>query len=116
MSGAGGSDRFFSDAMHGSVLTSQDQILDFLVNSAAGAALAERIGVSALDAKAGVAGSDAFAFIVGAAFSVKSQIREAQQGADVLVEFNTTGASGAEMAIMLKTFTLANLMAADFVL
>ncbi len=99
-----------------STVAAPDEINDFTVNPAATAAFIDRIDLSNIDARAGVAGNDAFTFIGSAAFTAEGQIRAVASGADTLIQINTTGTSGAEMAILLKTFTAANLAGADFVL
>jgi hypothetical protein len=71
--------------------------------------------VSVIDAIVGGA-NDAFSFIGGLGFSTAGQIRATQAGADTLIELNTLGAGGAEMALVLQNFTAATLTAADFVL
>ncbi len=114
--GGTGSDRFVFQLVTDSTVAAPDEINDFTVNPAATAAFIDRIDLSSIDARAGVAGNDAFTFIGSAAFTAEGQIRAIASGADTLIEINTTGTSGAEMAILLKTFTAANLAAVDFVL
>ncbi len=114
--GGTGSDRFVFQLVTDSTVAAPDEINDFTVNPAATAAFIDRIDLSAIDARAGVAGNDAFTFIGSAAFTAEGQIRAVASGADTLIQINTTGTSGAEMAILLKTFTAANLAAVDFVL
>lgn len=87
---------------------SRDKIADL--------ALEDRIDVSAIDAKAGTPADDAFAYIGEAAFSKEGQIRAYQDGANVIVEFNTAGATGAEMTLQLSNLALANLSAGQFLL
>jgi hypothetical protein len=43
-------------------------------------------------------------------------VRAFQSGGDTIIEVNTTGASGAEMSIVLLGFTAATLTAVDFTL
>ena len=50
-----------------------------------------------------------------AAFTAEGQIRAFQSGVHTVVEFNTTGTSGAEMSLQLDNFTAATLTVADFV-
>ena len=77
--------------------------------------LLDRIDVAAIDAKSGGT-DDAFKFIGSAGFKKPGQIRATQDGADTLVELNTEGAGGAEMAILLTGFAANTLTALDFVL
>ena len=77
---------------------------------------ADRIDVSQIDAKSGLAGNDSFTFIGAALFSAEGQIRAVQSGANTLLQFNTSGVNGAEMEIRLTNVTVATLDLADFVL
>jgi hypothetical protein len=118
LTGGAGSDRFDFNALAESALglPNADRIADMTVNPAAGASFIDRLDLSTIDARAGVAGNQAFAFIGGAAFSAEGQVRAFQSGADTLVQVNTTGASVSEMLIVLQNFTAATLTAADFIL
>ena len=87
---------------------------DLIESFASGGSSADVIDVSAIDAEAGVAGNQAFAFIGAAAFSAEGQIRAFTSGGHTLIEFNTTGASGAEMVIELDS--IVAVAATDFVL
>jgi hypothetical protein len=74
------------------------------------------IDVSAIDAMASTGADDAFTqFIGAAAFTAEGQIRAYQSGANTIIEFNTTGTTGAEMQIQLQNFTAAALTIADFI-
>ena len=53
-------------------------------------------------------------FIGTDAFTAEGQIRAVQAGSDTVVEFNTAGASGADMQVQLADFTAATLKLADF--
>jgi Ca2+-binding RTX toxin-like protein len=95
----------------------RDQILDFTVDPAAGAAFVDRIDVSTIDAQAGVGDDQAFTTFLGTgAFTAEGQIRIVQLGADTVVQFNTTGTSGADFEVQLNGFTGSTLSLADFVL
>jgi Ca2+-binding RTX toxin-like protein len=117
LSGGGDSDRFdFAALADSAVGPNRDAILDFTVDPAAGAGFIDRINVSSIDAQAAAAGNQAFGFIGASQFSAEGQIRAIQVGADTVVQFNTAGADGAEMEVLLRNFTAANLEAADFIL
>ena len=94
----------------------RDVLTYFTINPAAGAAFIDRISVSAIDAKAGTVGDQAFDFIGALAFNAEGQIRAIQSGAHTIVQFNTSGTSGAEMEVQLLYFTATALTASDFVL
>ncbi len=82
-----------------------------------GTTFADRIDLSAIDAIAGGGtANDTFAFIGTAAFTAAGQVRITALGAtDTLVEVNTTGASGAEMAIILKNILPTAIFDEDFI-
>jgi Ca2+-binding RTX toxin-like protein len=61
----------------------------------------DRIDLSTIDANAGLAGNQAFAFIGNAAFSAAGQVRAVQVSGATLLEVNTAGTGGAEMVIRL---------------
>jgi Ca2+-binding RTX toxin-like protein len=87
----------------------RDRIYDFVAG-------ADQIDVSAIDADTTTGGDDAFTqFLGGGAFTAAGQVRWYQAGANTVIEFNTAGASGAEMQIQLQGFTATNLTAADFI-
>jgi hypothetical protein len=109
--GENGADDFNYTALTDSGPTSgaRDRIYDFVAGS-------DDIDVSAIDASATLGGNNAFTQFLGAgAFTGESQVRWYQSGANTVIEFNTTGASGAEMQIQLQNFTAASLAAADFI-
>jgi Ca2+-binding RTX toxin-like protein len=111
LSGNAGADDFNYAAVSDSGPSSgaRDRIYDF-------AAGLDDIDVSAIDASAAGGGNEAFTqFLGAAAFTAEGQVRWHQSGANTVIEFNTTGASGAEMQIQLQNFTAANLTAADFI-
>jgi hypothetical protein len=111
LSGNAGADDFnyFQVSESGPTSATRDRILDFATGS-------DDIDVSAIDAIASTGADDAFtAFIGNAAFSAEGQIRAFQSGANTVIEFNTTGVSGAEMQIQLNNFTAATLSFGDFI-
>jgi Ca2+-binding RTX toxin-like protein len=108
LAGGDDGDIFSYLAQTDSAPASSDQIAGFVH-------LLDDIDVSAIDAIAGGT-DDSFKFIGDHAFKKAGQIRAVQDGADTLVEFNTTGGGGAEMAIVLTGFTASTLTALDFVL
>jgi Ca2+-binding RTX toxin-like protein len=109
MTGGGANDTFVYLENGDSSNATPDVITDF---HHAG----DKINVSAIDAMAGTGGDQAFSFIGTAAFTAEGQIRVVQSGADTLVEFNTSGVGGAEMTILLGTFTATTLGGGDFTL
>jgi Ca2+-binding RTX toxin-like protein len=72
----------------------------------------DEIDVSAIDAKAGVSGNQAFTF--DNTFG-KGDIRATQSGADTLIEFNIDNDAAAETSILLTGFTAINITGADFI-
>lgn len=50
-----------------------------------------------------------FVYVGLGGFTAEGQIRAFQSGADTIVEFNTSGVGGAEMAIMLSNFLAVSL-------
>jgi Ca2+-binding RTX toxin-like protein/subtilisin-like proprotein convertase family protein len=111
MNGAADADVFDFDALaeSGLIAGSRDIITGFAIG-------VDDIDLSSIDAKAGTAGNNAFAFIGAAAFSAEGQIRAVQSGANTILEINTAGLLGAEMTIQLNAFTAATLTSGDFVL
>lgn len=110
LSGGGGRDVFRYGALAESTAAAggRDQIAGFVH-------LADRIDLSAIDAKGGTPGvNDAFAFVGAAEFSTEGQIRAVQAGRHALVEINTLGAAGAEMHLLLLNVSAAALTQADF--
>jgi hypothetical protein len=109
--GDAGSDRFNYDltSESGIVAASRDVIQSF-VQGIGG----DLIDVHDIDAKTSVGGNQNFAFIGNAAFGFEGQIRFDVVGSHTILEFNTSGSSGAEMTIDLAgVFTPT---AADFIL
>jgi serralysin len=109
--GGGGFDRFDFNALAESGKTSatRDAILGFTH-------LQDDLDFSTIDARASVAGNQAFTFIGGANFTTEGQIRAVQAGADTILEINTKGVNGAEMTVELSNFAANTLSVADFIL
>lgn len=109
--GDAGADRFNYDLTSdsGTVAGTRD-IIQAFVQGAGG----DVIDVHDIDAKASVAGNQNFAFIGNAAFSFEGQIRFDVVGSHTILQFNTSGSSGAEMTIDLASVLTPT--AADFVL
>jgi hypothetical protein len=107
---AGADDFNYADVSDsGASSGARDRIYDF-------AAGVDDLDVSAIDADTSTGGDDAFTQFLGAgAFTAAGQVRWFQSGANTVIEFNTTGASGAEMQIQLQGFTAINLTAGDFI-
>ncbi len=116
--GNAGNDTFAYDSVSDSAPAARDQINDFTVVAGDGSTFADRIDLSAIDAIAGGGtANDTFAFIGTAAFTAAGQVRITALGAtDTLVEVNTTGTSGAEMAIILRNILPTAIFDEDFML
>jgi serralysin len=105
LNGGSGFDRFefTSTTSSGVGAGNRDLIEDFLDDF-------DTIDLSGIDARAGVAGNQAFTFIGSGQFTAEGQVRVVElgpgpvQGATgpQLVEVNTSGASGAEMQIEVR--------------
>jgi Ca2+-binding RTX toxin-like protein len=110
LSGRGGSDHFVylstSDSKLG--VGNRDVITDF------SHVQADKLDLAAIDAKAGTSGNDAFTFIGDKGFTAAGQVHVVAEGGHTLLEFNTSGNSGAEMQIELKG--IVNVQANDFIL
>lgn len=100
LSGDGGLDIYDYDSVTESAPgASRDLILQF---EGVGAAAGDRIDLSSIDAVPG-GDDDAFTFIGTDAFTGAGQVRVTSVGgADTLVEANTAGSSGAELAIVVS--------------
>lgn len=109
--GEGGADRFvFSTLAESAVGAQRDIISDF------SKAQLDKINVAAIDASASAAGNNAFTVFIGnAAFSAEGQIRAFQAGTSTVIEFNASGAAGADMQVQLGNFTASTLALTDFV-
>jgi Ca2+-binding RTX toxin-like protein len=111
LSGDADADRFDFNATSDSGVTeaSRDAIRDFAHG-------VDKIDLATIDAKASLAGNNAFTYIGAAGFSAEGQIRAVQDGTATIVEINVAGTSGAEMAIRLDNVTADVLNPGDFVL
>ena len=69
--------------------------------------------MSAIDARAGVGGNQAFTAVDNS--SAIGTISSTQVGADTLLQFFTNNAPGAEMSILLTSFTATNITIADII-
>ena len=94
--GGAGADRFVFIDIKDSLPTARDQMLDFSLSSG------DVLDFSSIDAKAGTAGGQTFVYIGGATFTAEGQIRASVQDGHTVVEVNTKGVGGAEMAIELQ--------------
>ena len=112
LTGGANADRFiFSAITHSAPGATRDRIMDF------SKAQADKIDVSVIDGRAGTAGTNPFTTFRGTSgFTAEGQIRAFQQGANTVVEFNTTGNNGAEMQVLLNNFTASTLALSDFIL
>lgn len=111
LTGGAGADMFLFGRLQASAI---DETRDVITDFAQGA---DRIDVSAIDARAGTPNAnEAFAFIGLAQFTAEGQIRVTQSGDDAIVRLNTTGVSAAESTILLRNVDAEDLTAADFLL
>jgi serralysin len=101
--GGGGNDRFDYDAATESRpgVATRDVIFDF---EGIGGASGDRIDLAGIDAKTGVSGNQAFAFIGTAAFTGAGQVRVSGSGsgADTLIQANTGGSLSAEFEVAVQ--------------
>lgn len=116
MAGGAGRDTFVFETVSTSPGGTADVITDFRLDAAAGTAFFDRIDVSLIDATASTGTNDPFTFVGTGRFTGEGQIRAVALGTDTLLRFNTLGATGAEMDILLKNVTAASLTDADFIL
>jgi Ca2+-binding RTX toxin-like protein len=107
LTGGQGTDRFLFLAVADSRPDDFDTITDFARGG-------ERIDLSQIDTRPGTAQDDAFAFRGAQAFSAAAQVRIVDLGADVRVEINLTGTSGAEAAFLVRG--VGTLTTSDFLL
>ena len=109
--GGSEADRFIvSQLAHSPVGSQRDVVNDFLQVEL------DKIDVSLIDGMAGTGGVNGFtSFIGNAAFTAEGQIRAFQSGANTVVEFNTSGTTGAEMQILLLNVTAGTLTLSDFI-
>lgn len=110
MTGGAGADRFIFSNMAESAVAAPDSILDFSWFEG------DRIDLSQIDAHAGLAGNQAFAFAGSGAFVGGGQgsVRYEHDGGDTLVLVDAGDGGAAEMAIRLAG--LHTLFNSDFVL
>ncbi len=109
LAGGPGGDWFFYDQIAQSVSAGRDSIIDFQLG-------VDKIAVSAIDAQTATPGDQDFVFIEAGGFTGEGQIRAAQVGANTVLLFNTTGAGGAEMTILLRGILAADVTGSDFIL
>lgn len=95
LTGGSEADRFVFASTQDSTASARDRITDFSTSSG------DVIDLSSIDAKAGTGGGQAFSFIGSAAFSGEGQVRTTLVNGRTVIEVNTKGSSGAEMAIEL---------------
>jgi Ca2+-binding RTX toxin-like protein len=108
--GGAGADVFDFNAIVDSPATAaRDAIADFGTGG-------DRIDLSGIDARAAVAGNQAFTFIGNAAFTDQGQIRAVQQGTAVILLVNNMGTAAPDMLIALIDTRLAEITASDFIL
>ena len=107
LSGGFGADRFDFNALTDSGTTSAtaDLIRDL--------GLGDHIDLSTIDAKAGTAGNQKFAFIGEDSFSAEGQVRIDVGATRTVIAINTTGQGGAEMLIKVNGAGVAE---GDFIL
>jgi Ca2+-binding RTX toxin-like protein len=115
LTGGAGNDLFDFNATSESTAALRDVITDF---AGVGAAAGDRIDVSTIDARTGLAGNQAFTFIGTGAFTAAGQIRAVDAGADVRLLFNTDGNLATwEMEILIQNIANpASFAASDFIL
>jgi glucose/arabinose dehydrogenase len=111
MAGGTGADVFDFNATadSGAGAARPDSLADFIRGE-------DVVDISTIDAQAAAGGNQAFAFIGTARFTAEGQVRVKQSGADTIVQINTSGSDGAEMAIRLIGLQAGDVTAADFVL
>jgi Ca2+-binding RTX toxin-like protein len=95
MTGGAGADVFAFQALADSMTTAADVIRDF-------AAGVDRIDLSMIDARAGVAGNQAFSFLGSGAFTSQAgQLRASHQGSNTMVTGDVNGDGRADFQIQL---------------
>lgn len=105
--GGGGRDDFVFKAAADSVGAGRDVVADFARGR-------DALDLAALDARAGVAGGQAFVLDAGGAFS-QGEVRQRRSGDDLFVAANLDGDGDAELSILLLDVA-GRLGASDFVL
>jgi Ca2+-binding RTX toxin-like protein len=107
--GGAGLDKFvYSDVLQSRAGLGADVVRDFEDGI-------DLIDVGGVDARADKAGDQAFKLIHGA-FTAEGQVRVVDDGKDATLQFNTVGANGVDMEIVLKNFDHRDISEADFVL
>jgi Ca2+-binding RTX toxin-like protein len=97
MWGGAGADTFvWRFVSEGGVGAARDRVNDFSV------ADGDRIDLAAIDANAGLAGAQDFAFAGTSAFSGLGQVRFVHSGGNTVVQLNTEGSNAADMEILLS--------------
>jgi Ca2+-binding RTX toxin-like protein len=116
--GGKGADRFtFFHTTHSAADAAlADVIADFQLKRGFGSGAIDRLDLSGMDAMATGGYNDTFTFIGFDAFSAEGQVRLRQDGADTIVEVNTSGSGGVDMSIRLSGVDSALVEAADFIL
>jgi Ca2+-binding RTX toxin-like protein len=115
LTGGAGNDVFkYTKASDSGLGTAADRITDFVIGS-------DRLNFTGIDANAGLAGDQAFAFVGTGAFSGGGvgSIRYQNSGADLLVQVDVDGNGTADMEIILEgqsgqTLSAGNFTLADF--
>jgi Ca2+-binding RTX toxin-like protein len=110
MTGGLGADRFDFNAITDSTfaIAGRDTIFGFEENAT------DKLDFSTIDANGLAAGNNVFTFIGAATFTALGQVRAFHNGANTIVDVNTTGSNATDMRIILTG--LHTLDAADFVL
>lgn len=118
LTGGDGRDVFDFDSLADSGQgEARDAIADFTPrNGMPYVAYLDRIDLSTIDARPDVAGNQAFSFIGNSGFSAAGQVRVIQQGGNAVVQVNTEGNGGTEMAILLLGADASTVTAQDFIL
>ena len=110
LSGGGGADTFRYDSTGESNAATRDHILDFTPGT-------DKIDLGRIDARANLAGDQAFSWIGSSAFSGSAgQLRAFQSGGTWIVEGDTNGDSVADLVIALTLQGPTPLGAGDFLL
>lgn len=107
LTGGRGADMFDFNTVSTSITGARDVIADFQRGS-------DDFDVVSIDARANAAGNQAFVFIGAAAFTAQGQIRIIVQGANVVVQANTSGTLAADFEVFV--LGVGTLAAGDFLL
>ena len=103
LKGRSGKDTFAYRYSSESPLGQRDEILDFNPGTASSAV--DKIDVSAMDAKSGKNGNQAFTFRGTKAFNGKGQLRLKLTSKGIVIQGNTGGTTAPEFEILLKGLT-----------